>query len=243
MVVVMMMVVVMFPVQASAANPTCVALGSKRERLNQEIATKQISLGEIRLKNKFSVPQTGVVTQQKIAAARTKTDVKRADIYKKLDAKAKTPAQKTALKTYQTDIATAISARRSAHDSARTLFITSANNLFATHRASVDAGLTVLKSQYDKSFTSAAMLCEKVGLEKATAQLKNDIATAEKNFVNSGNVAPIGLAAAIKNFADARQASVTSADKTFQESAATARLKLEKALGKNTKNILRPDNG
>lgn len=227
-------------VKTQAASAQCTALAAKRQRTAQDMEPKIVTLNDIRIKNKFNIPQAGNVTQEKINLVRKKADDKRTDIYKKLEAKTKTPKQKTALSVYKKQVQDALVIHRAADDTARASFIAGIDTLFATQRADVDAGLNSLKAQYDKAFTNAATFCEKMGIEKATIQLKNDIELAEKNYNLIPNIAPADAAVSVKNLADIGQTARNAADKAFQVSLSTARTELKQAFGKDTKNIFEP---
>lgn len=241
--IVSLLVAALLPMQTSAeVSVQCMALGAKRQEVKQTMQPKLTDVANLRVKDKFSLPQAKNVAQKKIDTFRQAADKKRKDTYQKLNAKLKTVKQKTAFFQYQKDVTAAIASYRKSDDAARSSYDKGINSLFAQHRTSVDQGFKALNSRYDKAFNDAVKLCQKVGVEKATAQLKTDVAKAEEVFIETPFISPDDLAVLSKNLSDKEQAANQAADQKFSVALQAARVKFGKAFdfSKDTKNIFEP---
>lgn len=229
-------------VQALGKNPQCDAYQAKRDQVLQGIERKKPALDTLRVSNKFQMNQERNTTQQKNASLRAEQDKKRADLYKKLRAKAKTqtktPEQKEAVEQYIQKIEAAVLQRRSSHDVRQSAFNKEFDTLVAAHRSSVNEGIVKLREAIAKSVTTSILDCEDRGADKVLKSvLTPSIAQADKAFVST-SVGDVDLKKSMKTLVDTRKSAMSAIDEDFKSSTTDARLVLKTALGNDVKYII-----
>lgn len=225
-------------VQAAASlSPQCTTLVGKQQKVNSDIAAKEAPLAQLRVKNTYNTSQFQAIFKTKVTNLRKETDKKIDTTFKKLNTKGESEAQKTALATYETEFRSSLTALRTAQDTTRNDYLAVINNLNATHRATTDSRLVTLKAQIGAAFAAVPIQCQKMGVEKTTAQLVASIKLAQDSYITTPNIGMQSLQPALQTASGNFKAAHDKAATTFKASVQQSRIKLKAAIGE-TKYIL-----
>lgn len=169
---------------------------------------------------------------QKIATDRGAADAKRQVAFAKLEAKATTDGQKTAVTTYENSVMQAVATRRAAFDAARTAFRTGVKNAILTRRSTLSDQADTFATTVNAALTAAESSCTD-GTVSATAirqTLVSSLRNARQTFVsNRQGDNKVGIA--VRQLAVTRNAAFKAADQTFHASLKTAAAALKAAFG------------
>lgn len=221
---------------AQAANPQCKGLDTRLQTINSGLVSKEKPLAELRVKNTYGSSQGPVVLSTKVASAQKTADKALKETFKRLHAKAKSAAQKTAMTAYETEFTAALKTFRNEQAAASKTYQAANNALVSAHRAAVDGQLVILKNRFQSAHTSAYALCQKSGLAKATALFKSEIQLAQASFAGVPNVSPASVQASLQAAADSYKLGREAAAKKFDETLLASEAKLKTAFT-NTKYI------
>lgn len=209
----------------------CTRLGDLQTKASNSIGerTDKVDSGRTTRENDLTARRNNVDKQ--LGLDREKWGGERQEQFAKLEARAKTDAQKAAVATFETTIKNAIATRQAAVDAAISAYRSGVNSLIATRQAAVDAAITKFKSAVSAAFAKAQSDCSsgvdprivktnlQAALKAAREQLKLDI---QKATNTQGQ---------LKTLAATRKAAVQSAISTFEATAKAAVAALKAAFG------------
>jgi hypothetical protein len=219
------------PVQAAAISPQCAALGAKQQKIAGDIAAKETPLNQLRVKNTYNTSQSQAIFKTKVANLQKETDKKIEVTFKKLHVKGKNTVQKAAIVAYETEFKAALTTLRTTQDAARTDYINTFNSLNSAHRSATDSQLATLKTQIAAAFAAASPQCQKMGVEKATAQLIASIKLAQDKYNATPNIGMTSLQPALQSASDTFKAASDKAAAVFKATVQQSRIKLKAAVG------------
>ncbi len=218
-------------VQAATVSPQCAALGAKQTKITSDIAAKEAPLTQLRVKNTYNTSQEQAIFKTKVANLQKETDKKIDATLKKLNTKGKNETQKAAIAAYETEFRAALTALRTAQEKARNDYLAAFNSLNATHRTTTDSRLATLKSQIAAAFATAGTQCQKMGIEKTTAQLVANIKLAQDAYNATPNIGMPTLQPQLQAASDTFKAANDTAAAAFKTSVQQSRIKLKAAVG------------
>jgi hypothetical protein len=175
---------------------------------------------------------------QKVAAGRQKADTDRNADFTKLEAKAKTGAEKQAIQTYEAAVHGAVTTRRAAYDDARQAFRTGVQAAISGRHATVTSQLDIFQSSVNSAISTAEASCASdPGSGPAIRQtLQASLKSARTTF-QSDRKGDNTIGSQVKQLAATRDAAFKTADKVFQTSLSNARQTLQQAFGKTNNSV------
>jgi hypothetical protein len=208
----------------------CTRFTNASDSVTKELS-KRVGEHEKRLTDKdSSIIKKEQETDTHLGEVRIKEDKARTAEFAKIDALAKTDAQKVAVTAFKVAVTTAISIRRTAVDAALTTFRAGVEKTKTTRRTSMEAIAKTFKASVETALTKAKTSCA-AGTDPKTvkATLTSELKTAQTKL--QADRKALDGSAAIKNLVATKKKAIESAMNVFHASMETARGALKLALG------------
>ncbi len=217
-------------ISANEESAFCTNLSSLTDKVTGNMTTLITKLDITRASRDQTIAANRTKWEQDIAASRTKWDAKRDMEFATLTAKAKTDAQKAAVKTYQADLTAAIATRRSANDAARNSYRQAVDAALASQRSTIDGEVSTFKSSIATAEAGARTGCQVMPGSGASlrANYQLTLKSARQSF-SIARKADKTSADQVKALAATRDAAIKANDAAFAASAKTAADKLKAA--------------
>jgi hypothetical protein len=188
----------------------------------------EISKRETRLNSAYDKRSKTFTTKRqdwdkRLLEKRDAWDAQRQQNFTKMEAKAKTAAQKEAVATYKSAVLAAVNTRRTANDAARAAFRNGVEDFASGHRSEVLADLTTFKGAVTAAETTAKTNCEADPSQGVTIRttFRNALKTARQDYAATRKDDP--LDSQIKTLAQTRDQTIKTNDETFRRTIQTAR--------------------
>lgn len=221
-------------IQANQQGAFCSRFAESTGKIGNNLMDRY-SKFEARQGNRMNILETNRGEREaKLEGSRSQADERRNEMYQKLEARAKTDAEKTAVEEFKKTVEAAIDTRRAAVDAA-----------IAQFRKDVDAAISGRKDDMEsaaadfKSAVEAAMNKTKADCEDGT-----DPETVRSNFKNSLQVARTALqndrqgadkvGEQVRTSAEVRRVAVKKTLDEFKATVGSARFELKQAFGETT---------
>lgn len=215
----------------SANGQSCSRFDNILNKISSDADTRAGNLEKKRQTGSTNITKDRAEADNKIKTSRQGWDTKWKGMFAKLEAKATTDEQKTAVQTFETAIKDAVTTRRAAFDANRVTFRTGVDTAIANHKSAVSGAVTTLKSEYAAAVAKAQANCASGTAYKDVAnQLKADLAAARDKF-KSSKVGTENVGQQVKRLADARNQADKAATKTFNDTVKAATTALKQAFG------------
>ncbi len=207
----------------------CTNLSIASTKVETGVNDKDDTLNKNQTDRLAKVVQDRADRDAKLQQTRTDSDGTRAAEFAKLNLKASTDAQKTAVATFQANMTAAISLRRSAVDAAIASFRTSVSALISSHQGSVNSAATTFKNSVSAAVAQANSSCAAgVAPKTVRATFIASIKAARQQF-STDRKAQQDLGPQVKALEETKDAAITAALNTFKASANQARIALKAA--------------
>lgn len=159
----------------------------------------------------------------KIQANRDKWDKQRVDGFSKLETRAKTDAEKSAVKAYESSVLQAIATRRAANDAARISFVSGVDAVIASHRTEVDNQISTFKAAVASAVSVAQSSCTATPTNGPAIRAKfvADTKAARESY-KSARSSDAKVGDQVKQLAQTRNASFKTNDSTFDATTKSA---------------------
>ncbi len=221
---------VVVPVSSFAATATttlkgdfCTNVDSIASKTNVLLAKKQSQADALKAKE--------VSAGSKLYAKRDQWNNNRDGHFSKLEAKAKTDAQKQIVATYEATINTGVATKRAAIDSAIATFSTGVSQLIDGRKTGIDGALATLTQSVDTLVATAKSECANgVTSKDAKAHLQTGITSAKATFKTSVEQLP-KVKDEVAALQVARKTSISATEATFKTLVSQATQDLKTALG------------
>ena len=165
-----------------------------------------------------------------VASDRSKADTERSQEFVKLQARAKTSTQKTAVQTYSASVINAVTVRRAAYDAARHTFREGVLATINTRKETVTSQFSSFQGSVNSAIQTAQSSCSSTPNDGSAIRttLQTSLKAARETF-QSDRKSDTTTNSQIHELAITRNAAFKAADQTFQNSITSARQSLEKA--------------
>ncbi len=215
-------------------SPFCTNIVSNVGKINSSLNAAKLKVDEARTERVATQTANRAKWDQELAANRAKWDQQRQENFTKLEAKATTDAQKTAVQTYKKAITDAISTRRATNDKARADFRSAVDSLISGQNSTVNAQSVILTTTISTAISTAQAACYATPAEGATIRttLQAGIKTAKETF-NNARKSDSNLGDQIQKLAETRNTTIKANDSAFEAAAKAARDTLKAAFGTN----------
>lgn len=137
----------------------CTELSANAAKITSGIATTATKWTAAKSQRILQMTTNDAKWDQAITANRAKWDQQRQADFTKLEAKAKTTAQMTATKVYETTIINDVAARRAAYDQARLTYRQAVMQDITTRQSVTDGQVSTLKASADSAIAAATEGC------------------------------------------------------------------------------------
>lgn len=165
------------------------------------------------------------------AALRSSIDAERSKNIADLRAKARTDAERQAVDAYASAVGQAVQARRQVVDEARAIFKNSLLTIISERQATLSGQAQALKLGVADAYATAQNNCsDAMPANQVRVSLLQALAAARQHYQSERTDDPT-VGQQIRQLIADRQASVTSANDTFNTATATARQTLKAAFG------------
>ncbi|OVE78974.1 hypothetical protein BVY00_01580 [bacterium G20] len=211
-------------------SPFCTNLPNTISKVSTDISNLKSKMTAERSKLDQQIAAGRAKWDQEIKNSRAKWDQERQGYFLKLEAKATTDAQKSAVKTYEAAITAAVNIRRTANDAARTTYYAGVDSAISNQRATVDGQVATFTGSVNSAESTAQSSCAatpssgpdiRTTFQAAMKSARESYTAARKS---DGNIKD-----QVKQLAQTRDASFKSNDATFDASSKAARDALKAA--------------
>ena len=218
--------------QSTTNENTCSRLDNVLDRLNSDVTTRVAKITTEHQANTAKLTKDRTAWDNKIAAARKSWDSIRSQYFSRLEAKATTDQQKTAVQTSETNINDAVSSRRSAYDTNRSTYRAGVDSAIDKNQADIDQAVTNLRSDYADAVAKAQDNCANgTAYKEVAATLTTDLQAARAKF-RASRAANTNIAQIAQNLAAIEKTADQTADQQFKAAVNAAYQQLRSAFGK-----------
>jgi hypothetical protein len=211
---------------------TCSRLDNVLDRLSSDVNTRVAKITTERQNNAAKLAANRSDWDNKIATARKNWDNTRNQYFAKLEAKATTDQQKTAVQTFETSVDAAVTVRRSAYDANRATYRSAVNTAITNNQSDIDQAIATLRSDYSAAVAKAQSSCASgTAYKDVAATLTADLQVARTKFKASRAANP-NIAQTVKSLASAEKTADQTADQQFKASVNAAYAQLRTAFNK-----------
>ncbi len=235
-------VMVAVPISAAAQTSTteagfCKNTDSIGTKIDAQISASNAKLIDARTKRDQDMSTHRSKWIDTVTADRAKWDSQRSEQFSKLEVKAATDTEKTAIQTYETAIKSAVATRRSAHDANREVFFNGVDSLLSTSRQVIDGQVSALRTSVASSISTAKASCAAGTASASVRQVFVASIKSAREAFKTSRQSDTKIEAQIDTLNTSRIASNKTADQTFQNSADSARTVLKTAFGKDASKV------
>lgn len=222
------------PPEKSRDSAFCTNLAANISKVDTGIANAKAKFMTTRTASDQSRVNNHAKWDEQLAADRAKWDRERQDNFTKLEARAKTETQASAIKAYEAAIIAAITTKRSADDAARATFRTSVNATLIAQRSTRDSQLAAFSSSVSSAEATALAGCQATPSsgQNLRAAFRNSLKSARETYT-SERKGDENTLSQIKQFAATRNASFKANELALKTAVAQARDALKAAFGNN----------
>ncbi len=201
-----------------------------RTKLTAEVEKKSEGLKENFDKRSENLLSKRAELVKKISDNRLKSDVERTNRFAELEAKAKTDAQKAAVKAYEASVLAAIAKHRAAVDAADKIFLDGVIAAVGTRQTDLMTATTAYKAAVAAAIAKAKSSCT-AGVDAKTVRqtLAVSLKTAQSNFATARKAAD-KVHPDLNPLKTAHKAAIKQANADFRASLKTALTALKAAL-------------
>ena len=163
----------------------CERIDEVASRIDQQVTNRTTKLQTKRQEGINQLAGRRNVRNERAVENRVKRDENRTEHYAKLEARAVTSAQKEAVATFRATVESAITARKTAIDSATQSFRQSLNQVIIARQAAIDAAVNTFQSSRATAVNQARADCA-AGIDARTVRetFHTNIRTAQAQFNN-----------------------------------------------------------
>lgn len=210
----------------------CTNISAIVSKVNTSLTNLKNKMTDARNKQDQELATDRTNWDQEIQTNRSKADQLRQENFTELEAKAKTSTQLTAVKTYESAIMAALTARRMADDAARTTYRSGVDGVIAARRSAIDQQVTVYINAVDTAETTAQADCQATPDKGPSIRLTFQAAlkSAREAYANDRK-GDETIGSQVKQLAQTRDATFKADEATFLSSAQAARTTLKTVFG------------
>ena len=192
-------------------------------KVNQKMIDQEAKLATTRAKRNNKLAANRMTREAKTATNRANWDASRVDLFAKAYGKPKTEARTKALADWNTAKTNAITAKRTAIDTANSVFKAGIDQLVANRGTSTDTAITTYKTAVSIAITAAQASCDAGTASKTVrAEFNQKLRAAKTQFLADKkiiNQAQTG----VETLAKAHRTSIAQAQKDFTTAINTAK--------------------
>lgn len=219
--------------ETAGSGAFCKNLTDKTSQLTTKIDSLSAKLSEAwDSQSKKSISQFQQV-DEKVDSGRSKADETRTSNFKKLEAKASSEKEKSAVQAYELAVNSAVTIRRTSYDNSRKEFRTNLQHVFGNHKNTTTAQLGSYKASINNAIADAKNGCMSDSASSMTETRTNFRAAmknAQESFRNS-RLGDDGLKSDVNNLISTRNDTFKAADRVFKDSMDLAKKDLITAFG------------
>lgn len=169
--------------------------------------------------------------EAKLEGGRSQADERRNALYQKLEERAKTDAEKAAVKEFKKTVEEAVDTRRDAVDAAIELFRKDVDAAISGRKDDMESAASSFKSAIESALSKAKSDCESgANPETVRSNFKNSLQAARTVLQDDRQDAD-KVGAQVKAYAETRRTAVKAAVDEFKATVEAARLELKEVFG------------
>lgn len=213
-------------------SPFCSTLGTKAANASGAITTLTNKVTTAWEQQDQKITSDEQAADQRVASVRASADATRGADYAKLQTKATTASEQTAVQTYITSVNAAVNTRRAAYDAARQVYRMGLTNAVASHRTTITAQVSTFTTATNTALGLAVAGCATSALGGPTLRttLVASLSAARVAF-QTDRKGDTTLTTQITQLAATRDAAFKAADTTFTTTVRAAAQQLQRAFG------------
>lgn len=223
---------------ASAGNGFCSSLSKRATALDNRLSGLKNTVNAA-----WSTQTTKLATiessvDKQVATIRATADKERQANFVKLEAKAKTPQEQSAVKTYESAVTAAVAAHRAAYDAARATFRSGLQSDIAARHNLFGSQVDGFVSAADSALSEAQSSCTTGGSSAAAVRttLIANLKNARTTFVTERR-SDNQISSQVQQLAASRDQAFKAADQTFKAALSSAATALKAAFGKDASHV------